>query len=216
MSDKTLLKEVVTEKKAETTTEVEIKQEKQIQPEIKTETQKQDEKTINIFSAASFPAAEIERLKKNYEQEEAEINKLESKVSEVIEKPNYDTMETLTEVERKKIFVFNKSESGKKTKPNRFKVFVISVLFAFFGVWGVVNVATIDNISGQIAQVSSQYELNLANYLKNLWTLDATNADNMENLFETIPDSELPPTKVDEQSNWFDRFCNFLGGLFGG
>ncbi len=79
-----------------------------------------------------------------------------------------------------------------------------------------VNVATIDNISGQIAQVSSQYELNLANYLKNLWTLDATNADNMENLFETIPDSELPPTKVDEQSNWFDRFCNFLGGLFGG
>jgi len=58
--------------------------------------------------------------------------------------------------------------------------------------------------------------LNLASYAKNLATLDATSADNMENLLPTISDKELPATSIGEQSNWFDRFCNFIAGLFGG
>ncbi len=146
MSDKTLLKEVVTEKKVETTTEVEIKQEKQIQPEIKTETQKQDEKTINIFSAASFPAAEIERLKKNYEQEEAEINKLESKVSEVIEKPNYDTMETLTEVERFLCLIKAKAEKRQSQTDLKSLLFQFCLLSLVFGVWSMLLQLTISQV----------------------------------------------------------------------
>ena len=79
------------------------------------------------------------------------------------------------------------------------------------------NVATIDNVSSQISQVSSEYyNMNLPNYLLKLTQLDATSTENMENLFETIPEDIVSPTQVDEQSNWFDRFCNFLGGLFGG
>ena len=125
-------------------------------------------------------------------------------------------MDTLTEAERKKIFVFKNVESTKKSNPSKFKIILISILFAFFTIWGTVNVATIDNVSSQITQVSSQYQINLVNYLKNLYMLDMTNSENMKNLFETIPDESVPPTQIDAKSNWFDRFCNFIGGLFGG
>ncbi len=222
MSEKTLLKEIVKEKKIETEKQVEsqVETEKVSEKEISHQTPlPKEEKRINIFSSASFPAIEIERLKKKYaeNEEEEEINRIESKVSSAIEKPNYDTMETLTEVERKKIFVFKDSSTAKTKKPNKFKVFIFSILFAFFTVWSIVNVATIDNVSSQISQVSSEYyNMNLPNYLLKLTQLDATSTENMENLFETIPEDIVSPTQVDEQSNWFDRFCNFLGGLFGG
>ena len=222
MSEKTLLKEIVKEKKIETEKQVEsqLETEKVSEKEISHQTPlPKEEKRINIFSSASFPAIEIERLKKKYaeNEEEEEINRIESKVSSAIEKPNYDTMETLTEVERKKIFVFKDSSTAKTKKPNKFKVFIFSILFAFFTVWSIVNVATIDNVSSQISQISSEYyNMNLPNYLLKLTQLDATSTENMENLFETIPEDIVSPTQVDEQSNWFDRFCNFLGGLFGG
>lgn len=219
MSDRTLLKEVLTEEKVEKKLEkqVEIATEKEVSTYSSTENKvAEEEKTINIFSSASFPISQVERLKRKYLDEEREINKIESKVSDVIEKPNYDTMETLTEVERKKIFVFKKAEGAKKTSPNKFKVAIISILFALFTIWGTVNVAMIDNVSSQISQVSTQYKINLGNYLQKLYTLDISNSENMENLFETIPDESVPPTQIDEKSNWFDRFCNFIGGLFGG
>ena len=211
MSEKTLLKEIVKEKKIETEKQVEsqLETEKVSEKEISHQTPlPKEEKRINIFSSASFHAEN---------EEEEEINRIESKVSSAIEKPNYDTMETLTEVERKKIFVFKDSSTAKTKKPNKFKVFIFSILFAFFTVWSIVNVATIDNVSSQISQVSSEYyNMNLPNYLLKLTQLDATSTENMENLFETIPEDIVSPTQVDEQSNWFDRFCNFLGGLFGG
>ncbi len=219
MSDRTLLKEVLTEKKVEIESEVEIaiKQEEQVStqkalPEKSNSTQE----SINIFSASSFPSSQVERLKQKYNQEEEEINRIESKVSQVIEKPNYDTMDTLSESERKKVFVFKNVESTKKANPSKFKIILISVIFALFTIWGTVNIANIENVSSQISQVSSQYEINLINYLKNLYMLDVTNSENMKNLFETIPDESVPPTQIDAQSNWFDRFCNFIGGLFGG
>ncbi len=211
MSEKTLLKEVLLEKQTETSIEEE-KQTPQIKSEEKQETKKK------IYSPESIPSIKLARLREKYAEleEEKEINKIESKVSSVIEKPNYDTMETLTEVERKKIFVVKKGSEAKKSSPNRFKIFIFSLLFAFFSIWGIINMANISNISNQIGELSTQYELNLANYLKNLYMLDATNSENMENLFETIPDESKSPSQIEEQSNWFDRFCNFLGGLFGG
>ena len=91
-----------------------------------------------------------------------------------------------------------------------------SILFAIFSVWGAVNVASINNVTSQIAEVTSQYELNLFNYLKNLYTLDASNSENMKNLFEIIPEEENTPNTIEKESNWFDKICNFLGGLLGG
>ena len=198
MGEKTLLEQLKKQK------EVEKKQEDKPQEKEK------KEKTINIFSAASFPHKEMQ------EEEEREINKIESKVSSVIETPNYDLTETLTEEEHKKVFVLEKDESSPKKKTNKFKCILMAILFAIFGVWGIINVAQIDNVASQMAEVTTQYNINLFNYLKNLTMLDTANSENMKNLFETIPEDEVPPTEIGEKSNWFDRFCNFIGGLFGG
>ncbi len=220
MAEKTLLDILKEEKKKEAIKEEESEREesqKELSPkeEPKEEPkerskEKPKEKTINIFSAASF------KHKTMQEEEEKEITKMESKVSSVIETPNYDLTETLSEEEHKKIFVIEKDAQKTKKGPNKFKCILLSILFAIFGVWGIINVAQIDNVAGQIAEVTSQYNINLFNYLKNLYTLDATNSENMKNLFETIPEDEAPATNINEKSNWFDRFCNFIGGIFGG
>lgn len=225
MSEKALLKEIEKEQQKEVEKKLaSLKAESEKLREEDKPVKKENRKTI--FSASSFPAQEVEKLKEKYQQpqeeqqvsEDQEINKIESKVSQVIEKPNYDYMESLSEKQRKKIFSIKKEETAPQIRPqrNKFKTIVVTILFAIFGVWGIVNIASINNVSSQIAEVSTEYELNLVNYLKNLYTLDATNSENMKNLFETIPEEETPPTEIKEKSNWFDRICNFLEGLFGG
>ena len=172
---------------------------------------KSNEYTINPFSASAFKENEVEKREKD--------NNLSASSSLVIETPNYDMIETLSEQQRQKIFkVEEGQEEGSKTstKPNRFKIIMFSILFAIFGIWGIVNIATLDNLSSAISDITTEYNINLLSYLNNLHNLDATNSENMENLFQTIPKDELPPNTIGEQSNWFDRFCNFIAGLFGG
>ncbi len=212
MREKTLLEKAIEEKKAESEVVTEkVKSEPVVEKQVK------EVETKKVFSSATFPAIELEKLRRKYQSEEdEELDKIEvSKFSQVVEKPNYDTMQTLTEVERKKIFKVEGGEEANKPKQNKFKIFIISLLIALFGVWGIINLATIDNVSSQISNLTTQYELNLANYLKNLYTLDATNSENMNNLFETIPEEETLPNVIKDKSNGFDRFCNFISGLFG-
>lgn len=167
------------------------------------------------YSPEKLPAVELAKLREKYKSEDEEVVKEESKIVSVIEKPSYDEIEELSQEERKKIFKINIGQETSQ-KPKRFKLMIVSLLIAIFGIWGIINVATIDSVSSQIVEVSTQYELNLANYLKNLYMLDATNSENMENLFETIPEEGGKVTQIEGKSNWFDRFCNFLSGLFGG
>lgn len=220
MSEKTLLVEIekeqdiIVEKKLEAGRKEVAKKKEASQP-IKN-------KYSNAFSSKSFKGLEDNDLiTQKREQKEAgkqEIAKAESKVSTVIEKPNYDYIETLSDAQREKVFKIERKENPKvKAKPSRLKAVVLSIVFAIFGVWGVVNITQISNIGGQIAEISSEYyNINLPKYLKNLVSLDATSSDNMENLFETIPDEDVPPTEIIKKSNWFDRFCNFIAGLLGG
>ena len=169
-------------------------------------------KKIHLFSSATYP-----EVKKEEKEEEQEIAKIESKVSSVIEKPNYDLTEALSEPEKEKIFKIEKGQEEKpKAKPSKLKYIIMSVLFAIFGIWGIVNIATIDNLSASVSQIESVYEMNLATYLKNLATIDATSADNMNNLLPVIPEQGEGASEIVSHSNWFDRFCNFIGGLFGG
>lgn len=188
--------------------------------------QKQD-KTINIFSANAFPKEKLEedndiiqeKEKQDYDNFNIE-QEPESKDSLVVETPNYDFIETLTDEQRKKIFKIEREDqddsSSVKPKKSKFKMIILSILFAIFGVWGIVNITTLDSLNGQISEITTEYNMNLITYLNNLHNLDATNAENMENLFETIPVENQRPNVIDEQSNWFDRFCNFIAGLFGG
>lgn len=218
MEERTLLADIEVEKKKQVEKAFsQNKTQKNFKPQKR-------EKTINIFSSAAFPKNEIisENDTKNEEIFEKNVENNEkivaSESSTIIEKPNYDMIETLSDEQRSIVFKEEKDEQKQEPKPKRnvFKLVMISILFAIFGVWGIVNIASIDSVNNQITQVSTEYGVNLVSYLNNLHNLDATNSNNMENLFETMSESGGGATVVKEQSNWFDRFCNFIGGLFGG
>ncbi len=208
-------------------------------PEIEeqSETKKYSRPSISAFSAKSFQNDALsERLEKKYAQlnkednieeqddyiEDSEIKEEQqpsvSKSSTIIERPNYDFIEELSPEQRGRIFKIEEQENKEETKPktSRIKNILIAILFAIFGVWGIINIATLDSLGGQISSITTEYDINLISYLNNLHNLDATNGENMENLFQTIPKDEVLPSSIGEQSNWFDRFCNFIAGLFGG
>lgn len=177
---------------------------------------------MRLFSSktypTSLPAFKTQSETKNEKAVEQKQEKNAGGASKIIEKPNYDLIEELSEQEREKVYVVERGKEKAQPfqKPSKFKKIVIAVLFGIFGIWGIVNLTQIDLISAQVAEISSEYNMNLISYLNNLRNLDATNSENMQNLFGTIPDQELKSSGIDRQSNWFDRFCNFLGGLFGG
>lgn len=160
--------------------------------------------------------ASLHNVAEEVESQEAVQSQPQASNSLIIEKPNYDFIETLSPEQRERIFTEEKPEEEAKPKANKFKVILFSILFAIFGIWGIINITTLDSLGSQISDITTEYNMNLISYLNNLHNLDATNSQNMENLFQTIPTDPLPPNSIDEQSNWFDRFCNFIAGLFGG
>ena len=64
MSDRTLLKEVLTEEKVETKTEKQAPEKEILSEKSLPEKSTQKEESINIFSSASFPVSQVEILKK--------------------------------------------------------------------------------------------------------------------------------------------------------
>ena len=223
MEEKTLLAEIETEKKKQ----VEKRFKKyidavEVQPNTD-QSQNQIQSALprtaskkTAFSSAAFEKRQQPQNTPVTAQQPAQSS-AESQ-SLVIETPNYDFIESLSESQHEKIFIQSDDDAQTKAKPKtaRWKKALICTLFAIFGVWGIVNIATIDSLNNQISQLTSEYNMNLISYLNNLHNLDATNSQNMENLFETIPAEQTPPTSIGSQSNWFDRFCNFISGLFGG
>ena len=222
MEEKTLLAEIETERKkqiekrfAKYIDEGKAQQKEQQNQSMQQGKKPQTPGKKTAFSSTVFQSSQT--AQQTTVQPETKPAPAESQ-SLVIEKPNYDFIESLTDAQREKIFIKSDDElqSDAKPKPNKFKKALICILFAIFGVWGITNIAMIDNINGQISQLASEYNMNLISYLNNINNLDATNSKNMENLFETIPSEQTPPTTIGEKSNWFDRFCNFISGLFGG
>lgn len=167
------------------------------------------------YSLRDIAKRQKELLSEKERQEEVKTNS-----SSIIEKPNYDFIEPLTPAQEEKIFKIERQEK-EATKPKingkRLRMAIFSILLAVFGVWGIANVAKIDLLQQSYNALYEQYyNINLPNYLKNLGQLDAVNQGNMDNLFETIPEEAVPPATVEKKSNWFDRLCEFLVGLFGG
>ena len=107
---------------------------------------------------------------------------------------------------------------GKSSKfGKRLRIALFSLVMAVCGIWGIANIVNINTVKAELDSLSNiYYNINLPSYLRNLTQLDAVNQDNMENLFQTIPEEAQPPTQIEAKSNWFDRLCEFLAGLFGG
>lgn len=129
--------------------------------------------------------------------------------SSVIEKPNYDFIEPLSKKDQKKIFKIERKKEKKATSPllKKIKIAVFVLLIGVLGSWTVYNAVELSN-------VAYQYNLKLDQYLLKLGTLDS--ASNANDLFPTYPKDSGNASSIGQQSNWFDRFCNFIGGIFGG
>ena len=129
----------------------------------------------------------------------------------IIEKPNYDLIE-----ENKKIVRLGRKKQDKQKPESKKKNWFLALAIAFglSATICVTNAVIIDNMQSSIVSLDETYQLNLAKYLKNLAKLDTTK-ESME-IIPTYPEDLNEAGDIGEKSNWFDRICNFIGGIFGG
>lgn len=211
------------EKDLETQAVVETEKEKSQQ-----EMKKEEYSSINMEYINSFKDMTVEDIKKEEEKkkieefkeekkqllekqfektEEKQVEKVES--VNIIEKPNFDLLE-----ENKKNVKLKKKQPQKKVKSKKLAGIVLACTLGASGIVCVVNCVGIENLSNNYLQIDETYKLNLAKYLKDIAKLDTTKKS-ME-FIETYPEDLLDAGDLGQKSNWFDRLCNFLGGLFGG
>ncbi|MBP3432035.1 MAG: hypothetical protein J6K39_04205 [Clostridia bacterium] len=127
----------------------------------------------------------------------------------IIEKPNYDLLE-----ENKKIVKLKKASPQKKVRKKKFAGIMLACALAASAIICVTNCVLIDNLNSNYLQIEDTYKLNLRKYLQDITKLDTTKKS-ME-MIETYPEELLDAGELGQKTNWFDRLCNFLGGLFGG
>lgn len=173
--------------------------------------------SLQDMTIADFKKQEDEKVSAEFQKEkEVLIAKQYEKIEEkqevsqnIIEKPNYDLIE-----ENKKIIKI-KQKTREKKKPNKkLASIVIACALGASSIIAVTNCVIIENMSANYMQIDETYKLNLAKYLKNINNLDQ--AQNSMEFLETYPEDLLDAGETGEKSNWFDRFCNFIGGIFGG
>ncbi len=129
----------------------------------------------------------------------------------IIEKPNYDLIQ-----ENAKVVKISgvKKQKKSKTKTKKIAGIALACAVAISAVICVTNTVIIDELNSQYVQIDENYSFNLVKYLRNIYNLD--NAKNSMEMIETYPDELLEAGDTGEKSNWFDRLCNFISGIFGG
>ena len=129
--------------------------------------------------------------------------------SGVIEKPNYDLLEA-----NKKVIKLKKQTSPKKQRSKKLAGLALACALGGAAIICVTNCVILDQMNSAFLQLEDSYKLNLAKYLRDISNLDATK--NSMEMLETYPDELLDAGDLGQKSNWFDRLCNFIGGMFGG
>lgn len=148
-------------------------------------------------------------------QDMSKISNLETATKEipkpcqpsVLETPNYDFIETI-----------NSPEIKEKTKIKRrfrakLSMITYSIIFLICVCWMAVNQIQLSNITREI----TDYQINIMQYV-----IKINNTDNykdgedslINNIIEVNPPAFAQPTQIQPQTNWFDRFCSWLAGLF--
>ena len=146
-------------------------------------------------------------------EEKPDVKIEEKPLEKTIEKPNFDLMEENKSVVR--LFKRHKMETKqKKKKASKVGAIALTCALAGAGIVCVANTIIIDNMNKSLLQIDETYRLNLQKYLKEITKLDQTNKS-LEFL-DTYPDDLLDAGEIGEKSNWFDKLCNFFGGIFGG
>lgn len=206
---------LIAEKEVETKTEKKA----EIKVEEKTKPSSQYVNSFENLTVADIKRQEEKRQAEEFKVEKEELIKGQFKPQEevkaeqasqkIIEKPNYDLIE-----ENKKIVKLKKKTKTKSVNKKKVAGIALACALGASAVVCVTNTILIDNMNTQFIQIDETYKLNLAKYLQNIYKLDTTK-QSME-IIETYPDELLDAGDLGEYSNWFDKICSFLGGLFGG
>lgn len=203
------------EKQTEAETEVETEVEKE-ETEPQEEYQTEYLKSFSNATLGDMIHKDDDKKQKELEKEKEALIKEqyeEEKEEKIIEKPNFDLIET-----NKKVLKFRqktqKTVLAEKKKSKKLKI-ALSVGLAISAILCVTNVTILDNYSAHLSELETEfYEVNLPNYLKNIANLDTTKKS-MEFL-DTYPEEVNNAGDLGEKTNWFDKFSNFISGLFGG
>jgi len=145
-------------------------------------------------------------IEQQYTQEEKQEEK-------IIEKPNFD----LIEPDKRVIKLRRKQEKIQPRERKKSKKFGIALAIGLgiASVLCVTNVTILESYSSSLSQLETEfYEVNLPKYLKDVANLDTTKKS-MEFL-DTYPEEINQAGELGTKTNWFDKFCNFWSGLFGG
>lgn len=206
---------LIAEKEVETKTEKKT----EINVEEKAEPSSQYINSFENLTVADIKRQEEKRQAEEFKVEKEELIKEQFKPQEevkaeqasqkIIEKPNYDLIE-----ENKKIVKLHSKKKEKKKVSKKTAGIVMSCALAAGAIICVTNAVLIDNMNANYIQIDETYNMNLASYLRQIYNLDS--AQNSMELVETYPEEMLDAGDFGEQSNWFDRLCNFINGLFGG
>lgn len=169
---------------------------------------KEEEKKLK-----EFEKEKEDLIQKQYEKEETREEKpqKEKAVSQnIIEKPNYDLIQ-----ENKKIVRLKKRQKEKKS-PNKKKLsLILSITLGIASIICVSNIIAIDQMSSDLAGLEYElYEVNLPKYLNDIANLDTTKKG--MDFIETYPEEVYDAGEEGQKTNWFDKVCDFLSGLFGG
>ncbi len=232
-------KETITEEKIETKTAQQFEEKVETVVAQTEEVETENAKYLNSFenlTVADFIKQEKEKELKQFELEKEKLiqkqfEKKEEKKQEIvaeekqsepekkekqevsqkiIEKPNYDLIS-----ENSKIVKLTRNEKPKKKTSKKKLSLILSLVLAVSAIICISNVVAIEHMSSNLASVEHElYDVNLPKYLKDIADLDTTKKG-ME-FIETYPDEKFDAGSAGHKSNWFDKLCNFLSGLFGG
>lgn len=182
----------------------------------------------NFFGADALKTDKITSLsnKNNFfdldiENKKTVTTKKRTRKKTVIETPNYDFIETNSDGEDKTDLKENRK---KKYKQSKFRLKLACCVYGILTLltlgWVVGNGIYINNITNSIQQ--TKYEINSIQLIIKEAQLDGYEDVQSGNptLITTVIDIETPPlvqpTKIQPQTNWFDKFCNWVSSLFGG
>jgi hypothetical protein len=193
----------------------ELMTEKQTEVQSRTATailEKEEEKPVDKSKI------NLQKLREELEREKQFKAESKKKERAVVETPNYDFIKEISPEKRKKIYKIEKTQSQTNVKPFTFskklKFILFSIVFIIGGAFCISSGVQLLDASNALNAAQTQYEISLAQLIKKMSKIDSGN--NLLELIETYPTELLEPSSIAESSNWFDKICNFISGLFGG
>lgn len=196
-----------------------MEDEKKLEPKRQSQTSKE---TMIAIAEKETEVKEESKEKNSLQTLRAELAKEKELKKQMSEKavitPNYDMIKEISPEKRKKIYKIQKVESQQEAKPYKFskklKIILFSLVFLVGGAFCLTSGIQLADTINSLNAAQTQYEANLPKLIKKISGID--NSNTALELIETYPDELKDPSSIAESTNWFDKFCNFISGLFGG